>query len=68
MQQVAQIQQRQTQQGPNGEVTIEVQRGIPAQVMTRNVSREDLPLNDNSEMWLRRLASLSQGHLRGARQ
>lgn len=61
MQQVAQIQQLQTAQGRNGEVTIEVQKRILDAMMTRDVSREDLPLNDNSEMWLRRLASLSQG-------
>ena len=54
------IQLQQTEQGQNGEVTIEVQKRNLDEVTARNVSREDLPLNDNSEMWLRRLASLSQ--------
>ncbi len=54
-----------TEQGRNGEVTIELQKPIEVldEVMTRDVSREEpkeeLSLSDNSEMWLRRLASLS---------
>ena len=63
MRQVEQIQQLQTERGQNGEATIGVQKRIEVldEVTTRIVAREELPLNDNSEMWLRRLAFLSQG-------
>ena len=68
MYQVEQIQQLQTPHGRNGQATIEVQKPNLDEVTSRNLHREELPLNDNSEMWLRRLASLSQGHFGGARQ
>ena len=51
-----------TEQGRNGEVTIEVQKPIEVldEVMTRNVPgeepKEELSLSDNSEMWRRRLS------------
>ena len=61
MYQVEQIQQIQTPQGRNGQATIEVQKPILDEAMTRNLNRDELPLNDNSEMWMRRLASLNQG-------
>ena len=68
MQQGAEIQQLRTEHAWNGEAGIEVHQRIPDEVMTRRLRREYLPLNDNSEMWLRKLAFLSQGHLGGARQ
>lgn len=62
MHQVEQIQQLQTEQGRIGAATIEE---ILDKVITRDVPweepKEELPLNDNSEMWVRRLAFLIQG-------